>query len=70
MDVLGSIPAGVPKLPGRGHTVYLGGEGTAADHEIRIVYNEQTILPDGRLQVVGKHVYSTSRTPASPGPGP
>lgn len=58
-----SVPAGIGNMPAPGTTVYYtGGKpfGTTAPTdkwEIKVVWNEQTTLANGQLQVIGMHTY-------------
>lgn len=63
VQMAGSVPAGLGNMPVPGTTVYynranvFGTTKAISDWEMKVVWNEQNRLSDGRLQVVGMHTY-------------
>lgn len=57
VSVVSPVPGFVPKTPAPGYTVYRGGAGNEASYDLKVVFNEQSILPNGQLQVIAEHVY-------------
>ncbi|WP_284305504.1 hypothetical protein [Mobilicoccus caccae] len=52
-----SVPAGMSSTPAPNTTVYLPAGSDANSYEQKVVYNEQTRLPNGQLRIVGMHTY-------------
>jgi len=51
-----TVPTGLPSPVPAGHTVVLKSADLKDQRDVKVVYNEQTRLADGRLQVTGMHV--------------
>ncbi len=61
--ISGSVPAGINQTPTPGTTMYFAKNRPAGttqklpNWEMKVVWNEQTTLANGQLQVVGMHAY-------------